>query len=515
MYDAYIRVSQTGDRDEEESTEVYEAQCRSWADRSGVEIDEVVEDTDVSGSVAVSERGLERLVQKVEADDSEGIVTPHLDRFGRDLIEGALALKRIVDAGGRLVAVLDGFDSASPGSELNFNIRMAIAQDYLQRVRSNFQASVDRAVERGVYVAKTPFGYRRDEERRLVADEDEAGLVVELFERRAEGQNYAELTRWLQSKLDGLPPRPDPETGEDRRRRTISKQGVRTVMASRAYLGEARVSSGRNGSPRIIKKNHPPLVTDAQWEAAQIKPAFVPRNGTASGALLRGLVFCATCGKRCKTGLSGPQDRRRVSYVCTSDGCSAHASMSAPTLDDHVEDLLMRAAAAHEPHVEAVILGDTRYQDAMEAVEEARVAHQEFRDSVELQRELGVRDFAAGLRVRKEALEVARRDLSKVRPPSPSRNGRHKEAGSVEEVLAERDRERIAGLVDRVVLKPAGIERRGNPPPPEERADVYLAGADEPWQPTYAKVPRSVRERIERDIKRSHRLLADLRQESR
>ena len=34
VFDAYIRVSQLGDRTAEEATEVYEAQCRDWADRN-------------------------------------------------------------------------------------------------------------------------------------------------------------------------------------------------------------------------------------------------------------------------------------------------------------------------------------------------------------------------------------------------------------------------------------------------------------------------------------------------
>ena len=48
MYDIYIRVSRLGDRSEDEATEVYEEQCRDWAGRNGIVVDEVAEDTDVS-----------------------------------------------------------------------------------------------------------------------------------------------------------------------------------------------------------------------------------------------------------------------------------------------------------------------------------------------------------------------------------------------------------------------------------------------------------------------------------
>ncbi len=56
MFDIYIRVSKLGERSEHEATEVYEAKCRAWADRAELAIDEVEEDTDVSGSTPVAER---------------------------------------------------------------------------------------------------------------------------------------------------------------------------------------------------------------------------------------------------------------------------------------------------------------------------------------------------------------------------------------------------------------------------------------------------------------------------
>src|SRR2546422_5141746 len=127
LYDIYIRISRLGDRTADEATEVYEAQCRDWASRKGISIDEVEEDTDVSGSVAVAERKLDRLIQKVEAGESEGIVTPYLDRFGRDIISGSVALKRIPDVRGRLVCVDDGFGSTSPGSKGIVGHRMVTA----------------------------------------------------------------------------------------------------------------------------------------------------------------------------------------------------------------------------------------------------------------------------------------------------------------------------------------------------------------------------------------------------
>lgn len=134
----------------------------------------------------------------MEAGESEGILTPYLDRFGRDMIEGALAYRRIKLARGRLVCVADGTDSSREGDELVFNFRMAIAEDYLNRAPSNFQNAVERAAKNGVYLAaRPPFAYQRNEHKRLVVNELEAPLVVELFERKSSGESIGSLARWL------------------------------------------------------------------------------------------------------------------------------------------------------------------------------------------------------------------------------------------------------------------------------------------------------------------------------
>lgn len=474
--DIYIRVSQTGDRSEEESTEVYEAQCREWATRNEFAVDEVVEDTDVSGSVKVADRGLGRLIKRVESGESEGILTPYLDRFGRDLIEGALAYKRIADAGGRLVCVRDGLDSDRQGDKLQFNIRMAFAEDYLDRVKENWDSTYERMIAQGIWPApRIPFGYEKGEDKGLHVVQAEAGVVKELFRRRADGENVMSLLRWMRARCEEL----------GLARTKITRTGVRTVLANEAYLGTTTYARGRKDNP-IVKTTHEPLVTPRQWEAAQIKHPFSPRNGRAASAKLRGLVFCATCGRRLKVSASGRKGRKKAQYVCTSVDCSDHPGILAEKLDGHVDSLLTQAAADRDPHVGAILTGDTRYQDAHQAVEDAKRLLDEFRDDVGMQETLGRQSFAEGLKVRKEALELARQELRKARPP--------KRAGGVpttvpwEEAEGLLDRERFQRYVQKVVLRPSG----GKQLPAEERADTYWIGSDEPYSPTYADLPAGI-----------------------
>jgi hypothetical protein len=185
-------------------------------------------------------------------------------------------------------------------------------------------------------------------------------------------------------------------------------------------------------------------------------------------------------GDAAKVSLYGPPEKRKPSYTCTYEKCTAHAGMLAAKLDAYVDDLLWRAAAEHEPHVEAVLLGDARYTDALLAVDQARRDFEEFRDSVELQRELGIGGFAQGLKVRKDALALARRELAKVR--RPARSSKSKQLMTFEEFSREDEREQYLKYVDRVLLKPAG--RVGSRVPPAgKRVEVYFVGSNEPYAP--------------------------------
>jgi DNA invertase Pin-like site-specific DNA recombinase len=480
IFDLYIRVSKLGDRDDENlrSSELQEAACRNWAALNQVSIGETVEELNVSGAKAVSERELERLIKKVEAAESAGIITSYLDRFARDLIGGAVALKRIVESGGRLVCVQDGFDSSAPGSEFMFNIRMAIAQDYLSRIGEQLVAAQKQAAAKGVYLArKPPLGYRRVDQVEpkytetgqlvrngaLVLGEREATLVRECFLRRAQGANAAELTRFLNA--------------EDIK---ITKSSVIRLLSNRAYLGEAVVQSGKKGEPDVVKDNHPPLITEAEFDAAQRSGTYHPRNGTIAAQMhLSGLVFCATCGRRLKSGAYGKPGARRAQYVCTAPGCRARVSIGAAQLDSYVAGLIQRAVVSNEPHVVAILEGDDRYQRALEAVGDARRRLEEFRDDVELVDLLGRDGFKQGLRVRKEALQLARDELKRI-PPSthdpyavPTIPGE-----SFAAWLPRHEREVNAQFIDRVVTRPIGQGKRVRI---EQRVEVYFVGADQPW----------------------------------
>lgn len=303
-FDIYCRVSEVGGREGVSygSPEEQEAAARTWCEGADVEVGEVVLEENVSGKLAADDRELGRLIQKVEAGESGGIVVRYVDRFGRDMIENATAHDRIVKAGGRLIATASGYDTAhlTADTRMVFNIQSAIAEAQRERNAEHRQAGRVRAAERGVYLGGfPPVGYWKDwaDEGRLKPHPGLAALVVQTFERRAEGETSSSLAKWLRNAGGEIevpnPKNPKRLRGDEpetvRPFAGVTENGVRHMVSNTAYLGEAERPRkagepdeiARDGKPKstvTIRNAHDPLVSPEQWESAQAAGGPVCRN---------------------------------------------------------------------------------------------------------------------------------------------------------------------------------------------------------------------------------------------
>jgi DNA invertase Pin-like site-specific DNA recombinase len=334
---------------------------------------------DVSGKTAAEDRRLDRLIRRVESGKSGGIVTAKLDRFGRNLIHGALALKRISDAGGRLVAVNDGFDSAAPGSKFIFQMRTAIAEEYLDRQTLGFNRASGGAVKAGKHVgAHVPAGYSKGEDGRLSPNGD-ADTIREAFERRARGDSFQSIAHFLTES--GVKPGGSENNG-------WSRSGVQTLIANRTYLGEVRGQRelddhGRKGEQFVNRKAHEALVSPELFAAADArKGQHAKRNGKlADTGILGGLITCEACGHklRKKSSANGPV------YACAryygESPCPAPATATLAKVDLYVQQALSH------------VIGNGEVEETMDAVYQRAAAEKAVRDAERLKEEIGLTQF--------------------------------------------------------------------------------------------------------------------------
>ena len=480
MFGIYVRVSEVGEREGDSfgSPDEQEAAAREWAERHGVEVetDPVIE-LDVSGATAVNDRKLGKLIERCESGELEGIIVRYEDRFARDMIEGCVALKRIMDADARLIASASGFDSKNitPDKMTWFQIQMAFAENVRAKNRDARRRGAQRAAERGLYLANcAPFGYRFVDRQkggrkgvegggigRIEPDPKTAKLVKQAFKLRAEGESFERL-----AKMMGV----------------AGKSSARAMIRNRVYVGEARMPSGRTGEPTIIRNAHDPLVTEEQWERANAGGGnYKARTGAwADRARAGGLIYCGSCNRRLSVGRAGRPGHHFPSYQCTQEHCPGpRVGVRMSNMDAFVDNVLAMAVVWEVPEVIAVLTGDDRYARALDVVEQARTELETFIEAVSIT-EIGKDAWVKGKQAREAAVKVARAELKETPAPVPVSKKRGK-LMTFEQALPSLERESNARFIEKIVVKPIG---RGRRVPVSERVEVWWVGSEQPYDLT-------------------------------
>lgn len=321
-------MSRVGDRDGErfvspsEQAELIRAAC----ERDGLELLDTLDEPNVSGGAPLERRpGLSRAVAMLEAGEADVVVVAYFDRLVRSLTVQREVVERVEQAGGAIVALDVGEVRADTASRWLSSTMLGMVAEYHRRVTAERTAEAKRrAVERGVPpFPNVPPGYRRREDGRLEPHPDEAPVVAEAFQRRANGATVMEVREHL-------------------RRHGIERSfhGTQALLASRMVLGELRF--GRDVNP----DSHRAIVTERVWRAVQ--KARSPRGPRPKSERLLarlGVLRCGTCGSRLVVGFRTQGEKRWDHYRCPPIGdCMRRVTISADLVEgivvEHVKELL-------------------------------------------------------------------------------------------------------------------------------------------------------------------------------
>jgi site-specific DNA recombinase len=385
-FDGYVRVSRRAGRSGPAyvSPSVQKDAIQRWADFRGVEIAAWHVDEDESGGTQ-NRPGLLEAMRRIEAGETDGLACWRLNRFARNVSGAIEDVKRIQAAGGQLALVEEQIDPTGPFGQFLLTVLLAVATLERDNAVANFEESKRRAMQRGAYVSRTPYGYERQDDGTLTPHPEQAQHVQEAFRLAA--------TRGLQPARDYLT--------EHALERVWTLTTVRRLLSKRSYLGEMRIGDA-------VSNTVPALVSRAVWEAAQhgkqrrSKPAVFPLSGVA---------VCGTCGNPLVGGRGGRDNLR--TYRCSAslglfhgEKCKAPTIVTAHLLEGYVRQQLVELAGALTAHV-----GDTdpvALSLAEHAVIEAEAELDAFAADLTLRRALGAR-YHDHLESRLDALSDAQR----------------------------------------------------------------------------------------------------------
>ena len=449
----YIRVSRVAGRagDSFISPEVQRTSVERWAHARAHEIVDWHTDLDQSGG-KLERPEFQRAISRCEHGEADGIAVAKLDRFARSLPDAVASIRRLEEAGCELVSVADNLD-ASPTGRFARSMLFAIAELERERITESWQAAVEHAVARGVYISRTaPAGYTREPGGGLVVDEAAADAVREAFRARKAGRSWTEVGRSLADA--GVYPQGS---------RYWSVNAVRYLIRNRAYLGEVW-RGGRCLNPAA----HEPIIGRALYEAANATRRSVITS--RSGYLLGGLVRCAGCRH------TMPGNRNQLKYHryhCQirhhAGECAAPASISGRLL----EPIVVEAFLARHRDAAAVSSPGDGLASLERALADAEAELEAFRDDLDYARALGRDSHLAGVQTRARVVEARREELAAAAVQRPTVDlvqlGDYWESASTSE-----RRELLSADIAAVFVRRAGGQ--GSHMAPHERVHIVWNG---------------------------------------
>jgi DNA invertase Pin-like site-specific DNA recombinase len=477
--DGYIRVSRVGGRLGESfiSPEAQREKIEAWAKLHDAQIIEWHQELDESGAKRERPKFQEALA-RCERGETGGIVVAKLDRFARSAVDALESIKRLEKTGARLVSVEDGFDDSTAMGRFARGILLLLAELEWERIRSNWETAIGRAVADGVHVTGlVPTGYKRNGKRsKLVPDPVAAPVVREAFRMRASRASCEKIARYFEEK-GVTPPTGNPHW---------SRQGVRALLRNKVYIGQARGWKGKEGEqPMINDHAHEALVTTEEFEAAQdVKPYPYRHDGSiAAQVMLAGLIKCAGCGHNLTySGTTNRDGRRTASYMCrgryASGICPAPAAARAEIVDGFVREVVVLALV--DGILDTSLDQVLRYDQARQAVANTQTDLDALANP-DLLRTLGPERLAQMAEPLKAAYEAAREQLRETPKPGEAvvPSAKMWAYGWNEEEPIERQRQLCRQFIQRVELRRSG--KRGKAAGPiSARLSITWVGHDEP-----------------------------------
>lgn len=450
--DAYIRVSKVAGRSGDSfiSPGVQRERIDAWAQVHGAIVTWHEPELDVSGGT-MTRPVFDHVMERVRNHETDGVIVAKLDRFARTLVGALSTLEEFERHNAVLVSVADNLDLSTPMGKAFLRILLVFAELERDRISESWGTATSNAIDRGIHIARfTPIGYDKGPDKRLVHN-TEAAAIREAFLMRGAHTTRTAIAR----KLDEMAPRPNGGCW--------TPSMVDRIIKNRVYLGWAYRGE------QINKDAHPPIVTMAEWQAANLAPVRVAARSKKPN-LLGGIVRCAACRYLLapgKTHFGWAGGESVPGYKCrTTHGaglCPEPASIHSRKLEVYVE-AVWRAQMAQE--VLAVQQDTDSLQKAADALSAAEDELAAFASDLTARRLLGD-GYHAALEGRAVAVNRAQADLQQAISATPN-------AATIEgyDDLPVTDRKRILGSsIDAIIV------RRGDAHVPiEERVTILWRG---------------------------------------
>ena len=339
MKNAVIYARFSSHAQNEQSIEGQLKECYAFAERSGLRIVHEYIDRALTGTTDKRPEFLQ-MIEDSKRKGFQFVVVYQLDRFARNRYDSATYKAKLKKNGVRVLSAKENITDDASG---------ILIEGVLESMAEYYSAELSQKIKRGIAISASkckffggsvPLGYKVNEQKDFIIDEDTAPIVRKVFEMFVAGYNYADLIRYLNER--GIPT----STGGK-----WNKSSFHRIFSNRRYLGKYIFHDEEidGGMPRIIDDG---LFAEAQKVLA--KYAAAPSRGKAKVEyLLSEKLLCGKCGHK-MTGISSTSKSKKIHhyYKCvgTTKGICDKRTIRKQFIEDEIVYAIVGNGTEQNPH---------------------------------------------------------------------------------------------------------------------------------------------------------------------
>ena len=284
----YVRVS-TEEQVDGYSLSAQERFCREFAEKRGWEVVGIYSDPGHSGK---NDRrpGFQNMLADAGQHQFKAILFHKLDRFSRNIENALKYFKELSALDITIASVTEDFDFTTAQGRMFFRMMAVFAQWYLENLSAEVVKGKMEMARRGVHNGRLPFGYIKNDERKVVIVESEAVIIRQAFELYATGE-YTDQTIadfFNQSEY------------KTRRGRNWSKDTITDFLKNEFFYGKIAYRD------QLWPGRHQPIITKELFDKCMEvrskhhnRPrTFVSKAKSKHPNLLQRIICCAHCERQ-------------------------------------------------------------------------------------------------------------------------------------------------------------------------------------------------------------------------
>ena len=222
---------------------------------------------DISSSKTGSSRKeFNRMLDDCTSHKLDIVFTKSISRFGRDTVETMEALSKLKSAGVRVIFEQEELDTANTDSDLMISIIESFAQAENESRSENIKWGIKQGAASGtskLYDRKC-YGYKHNEDGKLIIDEETAENVKIIFDLYLRGQSVLGIIKELEKRKILSP------TGKEK----WCKRTIDVMLSNEKYTGDVRLlKTGKSEIHYLATDNNPAIISKEVFEAGQIEKA--------------------------------------------------------------------------------------------------------------------------------------------------------------------------------------------------------------------------------------------------